>query len=120
MEGRVEIYLKSFPIARDIEEYRHASAHTYCAPGMTQGVHGLRGFKGRMLTPECAEFLTDITIAQHYSGVEVHVHDVGRLSGMLRALARRIWKTPAVVLDGESHIGLENARIALSGVSGRG
>ena len=57
MPPRIDVYLKSISIARDLGEFRHAGQHTYCAPGMMDGVRGMQGFRGRLLTSESDELL---------------------------------------------------------------
>lgn len=113
MTKQIEVFIQSFPIAPDIEEYRHAGAHTYCAPGMTEGIRGLSGFKGRILSEDSAELWPDIQAAcERYRG-SIRIHDAERIRGRVQALKSLVFKFPAVVVDGERHAGVAAAREAL-------
>jgi hypothetical protein len=113
MTKQIEVFIQSFPIAPDIEEYRHAGAHTYCAPSMTAGIRGLSGFKGRILSEGSAELWPDIqTACERFRG-SVRIHDVERFMGRLQALKLFVFKFPAVVVDGERNEGVTSAREAL-------
>jgi hypothetical protein len=113
MTKRIEVFIRSYPVARDIEEYRHAGAHTYCAPGMSEGIRGLTGFKGRVLEKTSAELWSDISAVRERLGEFVHIHDVERIPGRLQAIISFVWKVPAVVIDGERYVGVPAAREAL-------
>lgn len=110
---RIDVFIRSYPIARDIEEYRHAGAHTYCAPGMSDGIRGLTGFKGRIFDEQSAQLWSDILEVRQRMGERVRIHDVERLTGRLHAIKSFVWKAPAVVVDSERHLGMPAAREAL-------
>jgi hypothetical protein len=44
----------------------------------------------------------------------LQLHDVGHLRGRLKAAWAGVWQTPAVVIDGQKHVGVVAAREALS------
>ena len=113
MPLKIDVYLKSVSIARDLGEFRHAGQHTYCAPSMMDGVRGTRGFRGRLLTPESDELLAEINSIGETWQERITVYDVGRFRGLLKALIGGIWKTPCVVVDDEKFVGLSAARKAL-------
>jgi hypothetical protein len=110
---RIEVFVRSYPIARDIEEYRHAGAHTYCAPGMSDGLRGLAGFKGRIFDEHSAQLWSDVLEVRQRVGERVRIHDVERITGRLHAIKSFVWKAPAVVIDGERHLGMPAACEAL-------
>jgi hypothetical protein len=94
---------------QDIESLTHAHSHTYCAPGMADRVRGLTGFDGRILDPACERLLSDLDHLLQQSECQVCVYDLGRLSGRIRALLRGVWKSPAVIVDGQKYTGLDSA-----------
>lgn len=113
MTKRIEVFIRSYPISPDIEEYRHAGAHTYCAPGLSEGIRGLSGFKGRILAENSAEVWPDVQAAHACFKGSIQVHDVEKFTGRLHALRSLVWKTPAVIVDGERYSGVAAAREAL-------
>ncbi len=113
MPPRVNIYLKSIAIARDLGEFRHAGQHTYCAPRMMDGVRGMPGFRGRLLTPESDELLSELNVCGETWQEHITVHDVGCFRGLLKALNAGIWKTPCVIDDDVKYVGLNAEREAL-------
>lgn len=113
MPSKIDVYLKSVSIARDLGEFRHAGQHTYCAPSMMDGIRGGRGFRGRLLTPESDELLAQINTAGETWQENITVYDVGRFRGLLKALRGGIWKTPCVVIDEEKFVGLNAVQEAL-------
>jgi hypothetical protein len=114
-EMKVEVYLKSFPVSRNVELYTYSLHHTYCAPELAELASGLLD-SGRVLKPDSAAVLSVLEAAAQRSGQQVQVYDVGQLRGRLKALMAGVWKTPTVVLDGEKHVGPEVAKEALLGL----
>jgi hypothetical protein len=108
----VKLFVRSFGVGQNIEDYVHAGAHTYCAPEMTSGLRGMSGFRGRLLEKECADLIPHISAMSDRTGREVEVIDLSRLPGKFKALRNRVWKTPALLIDDQRHIGFEAARDA--------
>lgn len=112
MKKKVEVYLKTYSIPGNIEEYTHASSHTYCAPDMIDGVRGQSGFKGRIVKAECKELLSEVK-SNLKKNQDIVLYDVGRSQGLIKAITAGVWKTPAVIINGEKYIGQNAAMTAL-------
>lgn len=110
---KVQVFIKSEGIPKDIESIQDAHHHTYCAPGMTSRVMGLSDFDGRIVEPACAPLLSDLSTLPDEWAEHILIYDLGRLHGRLKAALAGIWKTPAIIVAGEKHIGLPAARRAL-------
>ena len=116
MQSRIEIYVKSFSVPQDVESYRIHRMHSHCAPGLAEAGLKLSGFSGRVLEADSAELLSLLGAARKRWGQRIpviQVYDVGRLRGRLKAMTAGVWKTPAVVVGGEKHVGLSAVRTAL-------
>lgn len=109
----VKVYVRSFGVGQNIEDYVHAGAHTYCAPEMTTGLRGMSGFRGRLLEKDCADLIPHVSAMSERTGKDVEVIDASRLVGMVKALRDRVWKTPAVLIGDARYVGLDAARDAV-------
>jgi hypothetical protein len=100
----------------DVETARDMAPHSYCAPGTTEGlVSGvLSKFKGRILPEEDSTALERVLHILKEDQKSVRVYDVSRTADKLREMKHGIRKTPAVIIDGEKHEGLEAISKALS------
>ncbi|MGD1995203.1 MAG: hypothetical protein PVH62_00365 [Anaerolineae bacterium] len=116
----LEVYVKSETVPPDIESYRHHRMHSHCAPGLAQETLRMPGFSGRLLEQASSTLLQALSVAQGRLEGQVEVYDVGRLRGRLKALTAGVWKTPAVIVDGEKHVGLTAAKEALRNLSAEG
>lgn len=108
MKETIEIYIKSFSIADNIDALIYGARHTICAPELLQ--QEMAEFKGRALEPECAALLSDLADLRKQVNNEIRIVDIGRLRGRLTALRNGVRRTPAVVYDGKVHVGLANSR----------
>lgn len=116
MKTAVEIYVKSFSVPADVESYRIHRMHSHCAPGLAEAGLELSSFSGRVLGADSADLMSLLGAVQkrwRQQTVVIQVYDVSRLRGRLKALTVGVWRTPAVVVDGEKHIGLSAAKEAL-------
>ena len=106
MQTAVEVYLRSFSV-RDVDSLMYARQHTICAPDLLR--NATAALQGRVLDSESAALLPFL------EGLEVQfkVHDLGRLSGRVKALAAGVRRAPTVVVDGQKFVGLAAARTAL-------
>jgi hypothetical protein len=84
--------------------------HTYCAPGVASALlNGLQSkFKGRVLPQDDYRVLERIGELAYELHDDVKVYDVSRGRDRMRALKHGILKTPAVVVQGKKHEGLDN------------
>jgi hypothetical protein len=116
MQSRIEVYIKSFSVSQDVESYRIHRMHSHCAPGLAEAGLELSGFSGRVLETDSADLVSLLGAARKRWGQRIpviQVYDVGRLRGRLKAMTAGVWRTPAVVVGGEKHVGLSAARTAL-------
>jgi hypothetical protein len=104
----IEIYVRSFSLADNIDALIYGARHTICAPELLQDEAAQ--FKGRVLEPESAALLSDLAVHIHQKQNEIRIVDTGRLRGRLEALKNGIRKTPAVIHNGKVHVGLANSR----------
>jgi hypothetical protein len=99
----------------DVETARDMAPHAYCAPGTMNGLVGaLSKFKGRLLPEEDSKALEQVFRTSKETQENIKVYDVSRTTDKLRAVKRGIRNTPAVVINGEKHEGLEAISRALS------
>jgi hypothetical protein len=95
-----------------MEKALFSRQHVACAPELLRLDSSL--LQGRILDSTSAALLATLgEISEEAQGM-LEVHDVGRLSGRLRAARCGVRDIPAVVIDGEKHVGLAAARKALS------
>ncbi len=100
--------MRSFSVYVDVETYREASSHPYCAPNMSRLLKGLESkFKGRILTPEDRTVLQQLEKLVEKFDEEVKVYDVSSVLHKIRAMRRGIRKTPTVIVQGKKYVGLE-------------
>lgn len=105
----IEVFVRSSSAYMDVETVREMSFHTYCAPGTASALlqNMASQFKGRILSQD------DYTVLQRIVelAIELHdnvkVYDVSSALDRMRALKRGILKTPAVVVQGKKHEGLD-------------
>jgi hypothetical protein len=98
----------------DVETIREMSQHTICAPGVASKM--LEEYSQRFSSKFRNRFLpeADYTVLQRIPELafelhdELKVYDVSRDLDRLRALKRGVLKTPAVIVQGEKHEGLDN------------
>jgi hypothetical protein len=114
MTSMIDVFIKSLSVPSDLDEFRHSGQHTYCAPGMTEGLRGMTGFSGRLLDQESAELLPNLKSLGERYGDRLRIYDVGRFRGLLKAMSAGVWKTPAIIVEGEKHLGLEAVKAAIS------
>ena len=107
----IEVYVRSFSLAHNFEALIYGARHTVCAPELLQ--QEAANFKGRALEPESAALLSDLATLRKGMMNEVRIVDIGRLRGRLMALRNGIRKTPAVIYNGKTHIGLANSRMVV-------
>jgi len=100
----------------DVETARDMAPHSYCAPGTTEGLVSevLTKFKGRLLPEEDSETLDRVFQFSRETQESVKVYDVSRTTDKLRAVKRGIRTTPALIINGEKHVGLEAISQVLS------
>ena len=108
MKETIEIYVRSFSLADNIDALIYGARHTVCAPELLQ--QETANFKGRALEPESAALLSDLSALRKEMKNEIRIIDIGRLRGRLTALRNGIRKTPAVIYNGKVHVGLVNSR----------
>lgn len=108
MKETIQIYVRSFSMADNLDALIYGARHTVCAPELLQGEAA--NFKGRALEPESAALLNDLAVHINQKKIETRIIDTGRLRGRLAALRNGVRKTPAVILNGKVHVGLANSR----------
>jgi len=105
----IQVFVRSSGVYQDVETLREMSQHTYCAPGVAsellKRVHSQ--FKGRVLPQEDYIVLERIAELAYELHDEVKVYDVSHPQHRMRALKHGILKTPAVIVQGKTHVGLE-------------
>ncbi len=111
----IEIYVRSFSLADNIDALIYGARHTICAPELLQGE--MAEFKGRALEPESAALLNDLAIHIKQKNDEIRIVDSGRLRGRLAALRNGVRKTPAVIHNGKVHVGLANCRTVVQNLA---
>jgi len=113
--GVVEVYLKSYPCAGDTELYIYSQHHTYCAPELGRMAAGMLS-NGRVFSMECVTLLPVLTRIMKAQPQAIRLYDVGRMEGKLRALRQRVFRDPAMVVDGKKYVGVEQCKQALLGL----
>lgn len=90
--------------------------HSHCAPSLAEAGLELPGFSGRVLETDSADLLSLLSAVQkrwRRQTLVIRVYDVSRLRGRLKAMTAGVWRTPAIVMDGEKYVGLSAASGAL-------
>jgi len=115
---KIELYIKSLSPVTDYRYLSLVEGNPCCAPNVISNM--LSEFQGRTLDPESAALLHLLEPLRPRLGKNLRVFDVGKLPGWLKAMLAGVWATPAVVLDGEKHLGFTAASqvLAARGVSG--
>lgn len=110
----IEVYVRSSAVYMDVATIREMSQHTICAPGVASKMledHSQRfssKFKNRVLPQDDYTVLHRIVELAFELHDELKVFDVSRDLDRLRALKRGVLKTPAVIVQGKKHEGLDN------------
>lgn len=101
--------MRSSSVYMDVETLREMSFHSYCAPGTGSALlqDAASKFKGRLLSPEDHTVLQRIGELAYELHEDVKVFDISRALDRMRALKHGIQKTPAVVVQGKKHEGLD-------------
>jgi len=102
--------VRSSSVYMDVETLREMSFHTYCAPGTGSALlqDAASKFKGRLLPPDDYTVLQRIGELAYELHEDVKVFDISRALDRVRALKHGIIKTPAVVVQGKKHEGLDS------------
>jgi hypothetical protein len=116
----IEVFVRSFSPYVDLELYKEMSAHPYCAPGAHEALmkQALSKFKGRILPQEDSTVLEQALRTRNETNEQIKIYDVSRMIDKLSAMRRGVRKTPAVIINGEKHEGLEQIWKAISSKSG--
>ena len=107
----IEVFVRSSSVdaSVNIETLREMSQHSYCAPGVWQGLlkdYGSK-FKGRILPPEDHEVLEKLEMLANKFHDKVKIYDVSHALDKMKAMKQGIRKTPTVVIQGKIYEGLE-------------
>jgi hypothetical protein len=115
----IEVFVRSFSQYMDLELYKEMSQHEFCAPGEHQALlkQALSQFKGRILPQEDFAVLEEAVRITNKTNEQIKIYDVSRMTHKFSALKRGIRKTPAAIIDGEKHEGLEQISKAISSKS---
>jgi hypothetical protein len=110
----IEVFLHSHSKDIDVGHYREMSYHWEC--GLAQWAYGelAQQFKGRILSDEDVRVLRQVLDMGKKEGREVKVYDTSRMSDRVKALKRGVFKTPAVVMNGELYQGVDQVSQAVA------
>jgi hypothetical protein len=89
--------------------------HVACAPQLLQQDSAL--LQGRVLDSGSVCLLAMLGDFSDGTSQRLALHDVGRWPGRLQALWSGVWNTPAVIIDGTKHVGLDAARKAIAALA---
>ena len=100
--------MRSSSVCVDVETIREMSYHTFCAPGVASALMDVASkFKGHVIQQDDYVVLNRIGELAFELHDDVKVYDVSRALDRMRSLKHGIVKTPAVVVQGRKHEGLE-------------
>ncbi len=112
----IEVFVHSRSAYMDVALAREMSQHIFC--DFNTATHASEifasKFKGRILSEEDSRILQSITETMDFDKQQVMVYDLSRPTDRLRALSKRIRKTPAVIIDGKKCVGIEKCLTVLT------
>ena len=106
--------MRSSAVYMDVATIREMSQHTFCAPDVASKMleeysrKFSSKFKNRVLPQDDYTVLQRIAELAFELHDELKVYDVSHDLDRLRALKRGVLKTPAVIVQGKKHEGLDN------------
>jgi hypothetical protein len=114
----IQVFLRSTLISSQLISLHYSyDYHYYMEAHFRGSYHWLRdqGFsKGRIFEPDSAALLPVLDKVMAAFGPTVRIYDLSTIKGRTRSFRSGVRKTPSVVIGGEKHLGLEDARLALS------
>ena len=116
MKWLLEVFVRSFSPYMDVTLAREMSLHAFCDPDTATRASDLFSpkFKGRILPQEDLTALEKALQIAHETNEQLKIYDVSRMADKIRAIKRRIRKTPVAVINGEKYEGLEEILQAIS------
>ena len=116
----IQVFVHSYSPAVDYELYREASQHTYCAPDLARWANdsAFSRFKGRFLPTEHFTALAKALEIAEKTNQKLETLDVSHATDRIKALKRRIRKTPAIVMNGKKYEGIKEIEAVASKLCG--
>ena len=110
----IEVFVRSCDKDIDVAHYREMSFHWQC--GLAQWAYGelAAQFKGRILAEDDLTTMQQIVELAEKRNHKLKVYDISRLGDRTRAMKRGVLKTPALIVDGQRYVGLEEILRAIS------
>jgi hypothetical protein len=106
------VYVKTIPIRSDYDALLFSTRHKACVPELFEQQVGDLG--GRSLGGQSMQLLLALDDLADVGEYNVKIIDMGTVTGRLKALHAGIRQAPAVVMDGEKHVGLDAAEAAIA------
>jgi len=102
----------------DVGLYREMSLHPFCAPGSADQLvnQAVSKFRGRILPQEDLTVLEQVLLLKNKTNGQIKIYDVSRMTDKIKAMTLGIRKTPAVIVNGEKFVGLEEIMREISKV----
>jgi len=117
-EMLIEVFVHSFSPYMDVDLYREMSMHPFCAPGLADQLvnQAVSKFRGRILPREDLTVLEQVLLLKNKTNGQIKIYDVSRMTDKIKAMTLGIRKTPAVIVNGEKLVGLEEIMKGISKV----
>ena len=111
----IEVFVRTSSPYVDVGHWREMSQHTYCSPALASSAEGQVAslLKGRIVSQDDITVLRKVVELARSNLDEIQIYDVSRMAHRLKAFAKGVKNTPAIIVEGVRFEGAKDSLVAI-------